>query len=126
MNVFIFSEVLRRPLGGLVETVSSEQHWGGFSQLTRCQSAVKQALGSPAAIYPGLVVFQPVHPILHSPQLWAAPPKGAYHSWAGASEAVAKVVEPLPQQQLSSAAQGPGGSRGDEGTQLASMHDRAT
>lgn len=39
---------IKTSLGGLVETVSSEQHWGGFSQLTCCQSAVKQVLGSPA------------------------------------------------------------------------------
>lgn len=41
MNVFILDGVLRCLWGG---RLSSEQHIGGFSQLTCCQSAVKQVL----------------------------------------------------------------------------------
>lgn len=78
------------------ETLSSEQHWGGFSQLTYRQSAVKQVLCSLPAICPGRVAcggpLLLVRPSPCSRRPRAAPPKGAYHSWAGTSEVFPGVM----------------------------------
>lgn len=43
-----------------------------------------------------------VRPLPCSPRPDAAPPNGAYHSWAGALEVATEVMELLPEQQLSS------------------------
>lgn len=55
------------PFGG--ETLSSEPHWGGFSQLTYRQSAVKQVLCSLPAICPGRGVWRPAAPCPSQPLL---------------------------------------------------------